>query len=259
MEAPETAMTARSPWPGVLRPMQPSVGEHGPAPSDYTFDADGPLCSDTACHATYFARDISRQLRELLRQQSALLSAQRRQLLVVSRMAWATDRTMIAAFAKHTAGVCFVLNKEQWLRSNDYALLHPLSLDELFFSQSIVPPSYAKVQPPRAVWCAGSINVEQAISFPRMHCKELVFCYRDAPSDELPAPAICPYMFWTGSYNLTISSRQSIESATAVWSTEIATFAYRQFLSVLAHSEPLPDAEHPNVAQHSSPALRIGE
>lgn len=240
--------------------MARSRTQHGPAPADYNFDEDGPTRSDTAVHATYIARDLPRQLRELLRSQAAALAVDGRQLAVVGRMAWATDCTALAALGKHArGGVCLVVNKETWLRADDYASLSTaLSLDELFLSQHVVPPSYGTAVPPRAVWCAGAVNTEQAISFPRMHCKELVLCYRSAPTPEQPARGLQPYAVWTGSYNLTVTARSSVESAMVLWSQEIATMAYRQFLSVLARGEPLPDPTHP-VALASSPTLCVGE
>jgi hypothetical protein len=222
-------MTAPSPFPHVLDAL-PDVD------ADYTLAINGTWCRDTACTATLFSRNIFEQLCAVFSAEAALLAAQGRQLAVVGAVAWITDRAVLATLAEAAAaGVCLIVQKEPWLRPAAFGALRAFTRRQLFGTVLPPPASAGAINDtPVAAWCAGHINATQAVSWPRMHRKTLILCYVDADS-----AALVPYATWTGSYNLTDTSRLSVEDAILVHSTDIAAFAYREFLCLLAHAEPL--------------------
>lgn len=217
-----------SPFPHVLDPL-PDAG------ADYTLAFNGAWSRDAACTATLYSRNIFDHLCDMLTSEAHMLASQGRRLAVVGTVAWITDRDILATLAAAaTAGVCLVMQKEAWLRPGAFARLPALTRTQLFGSIVPAPASAAHINDtPIAAWCAGHINDAHAMAWPRMHRKTLVLCYVDA------ADALVPYATWVGSYNLTDTSRQSIEDAMLIHSTLIANFAYREFLCVLAHAEPL--------------------
>lgn len=237
-----------SPFPRVLAPMRASAA--GPSPEDYTLRGDGAWACDTGAQATLFSRDVSGHLAAVLEQEADRLAADGAQLALVGTVAWVTDWVLLRKIAAAAAaGVCLVVNKEDWLKPGTYAALPALDHTTLFGSGGMIAPSSSADPAPCApVWCAGALNTRNYLSFPRMHRKTLILCMRRAPDAYL-----VPYAVWTGSFNLTQASRDGVEDAMLVHSAPIAAYAYRQFLAVLAHAETL-DA----IAPDSAPALVAG-
>jgi hypothetical protein len=217
-----------SPFPHVLEPLADTGG-------DYTFAINGAWCRDTACTATVFSRAVGDMLRDCLAAEAALLAEQRRRLVVVGCVAWVTDGTMLADIAAAArGGVCLVVQDEPWLRTDTFAALPALSRAQLFGNVAPPPAGPHDNDAPIAAWCAGHINAENAVAWPRMHRKTLTLCYVDDN-----APAITPYAAWIGSYNITATARRSVEDAVLLHSAELAAFTYREFLCVLAHARPV--------------------
>lgn len=242
-------MDCRSSHPDVLAPVPVSDEETG---EDYEFRKEPPFVDASDVRVAMFTRHIGHYLAEMLKKEGEVLNEHDADLYVVGTVAWATDEEVMTALARTTHGTCLVVNKERWLREWTFRALKPIPLSLLFLSQNILPPSYS-TDWTRAAWCAGAINVENNMQFPRMHRKDLVFCSRKRPRGDALSHPLEPYAVWSGSYNLTRTARRSVETASLMWSNALATHAYRQFLDVLAHSEPL-DSQ----ATASSPALVAG-
>lgn len=217
----------QSPFPHVLAPLPDNN-------YDYTFAFNGTWCRDTNCTATVVTRNIGDFLDGTLRAEAVALHRQQRALAVVGSVAWITDRPLLATLAETaTAGVCLVMQNENWLRGDMFAQLPARTRRQLMDNP---PDSSPDNDTPAAAWTAGEPNNAGLAAFPRMHRKSLVFCYAD-----VAAPAtLHPYAVWIGSYNLTDNARQSIEDAVMTHSESLAGFCYREFLCVLAHARPLP-------------------
>lgn len=243
------AMEYRSSHPDVLQPVPVSDEETG---EDYEFRKEPPFVDVASARVVMFTRHIGHYLGEMLTKESAALDEIGADLYVVGTVAWATDEELMLALGKATRGACLVVNKERWLREWTFRALKPIPLSLLFLSQNILPPSYS-TDWTRSAWCAGAINVENNMQFPRMHRKDLVFCSRKRPCGDTLSYPLEPYAVWSGSYNLTRTARRSVETASLIWSNALAQHAYRQFLDVLAHAEPLESQ-----ATASSPVLVAG-
>lgn len=246
-----TPFSQMSSHPHVLAPLQPST-QGGVSDEDYEFADEPHFAEDQSVRVVMFTRSLGHYLAEMIRKERAELDKQQCDLYVVGTIAWATDEEIMSVLGKHAAGVCVVVNKEKWLRESTFRALKPIALSTLFLAEGILPPNYSHDWSLPA-WCAGAINVENNIQFPRMHRKDLVFCARRRPSGDVVGSSLEPYAVWCGSYNLTRTARLSVESATLTWSRVLARHAYRAFLEVLAHAEPLG-----SVAPTSSPVLVNG-
>lgn len=201
---------------------------------DYSFAINGAWCRDTACTATVFSRAVGDMLRDCLAAEAALLATQRRRLVVVGCVAWITDAALLADIAAAArGGVCFVMQDEPWLRAETFAALPALSRTQLFGNVAPPPAGPHDNDTPIAAWCAGRINTENAVAWPRMHRKTLTLCYVD------DSAAIVPYAAWLGSYNLTATARRSVEDAVLLHSAALAAYTYREFLCMLAHARPV--------------------
>jgi len=240
-----------STFPRVLAPVR--ISTDGTATNeDYEFRDEPHFAEDGQARVVMFTRSIGHYLGEMLAKESAKLACEGSDLYVVGSVAWATDKELMSALGQHTSGTCLVVNKESWLSEYTFRALKPISLELMFLSQDIMPPSYSEPWA-RSVWCAGAINVEKNVQFPRMHRKDLVFCARQRPRGDIVSAPLVPYAVWCGSYNLTRTARDSVESATLTWSTILARHSYRAFLQVLAHAEPIDSK-----AVASSPVLTNG-
>lgn len=235
--------------PAVLAPL--AVTEE--TGEDYEFRDLAPFAEADSVRQVLFTQHIGHYLEEMLAKERVALDARGCDLYVVGTVAWATDEQLMTALGRHTQGTCIVVNKERWLRGYTFRALRPIPLSTLFLSVGMLPPSYSQDYA-QAAWCAGAINVENNVQFPRMHRKDLVFCAKSRSTHDAPGGGpLEPYALWSGSYNLTRTARKSVESASLSWSTVLASHAYRCFLDVLAHSEPLESQ-----ATVSSPILVAG-
>jgi len=214
-----------SPFPRVL-PLLPDV-DH-----DYTFAFNGTWCRDERCMVTLYSRNIGDYLVALLRDESAALATQGRTLAVVGSVAWVTDQPLLDALAAYAlAGVCLVMQNEEWLRAEKFARLPACTRRHWMPNPPLSSPDN---DTPAAAWVAGTINTTNAAAWPRMHRKTLVLCWTDATSG-----AITPYAVWTGSFNMTDNARASIEDAMVAHSERLAAYAFNEFRCVLAHATPL--------------------
>ena len=78
----------------------------------------------------------------------------------------------------------------------------------------------------------GHYNSEKSPAFPRMHNKFLVFC---TCTDQ----GITPYAVWTGSYNFSYNSGNSLENAVYIRDEDIAKRYYDEWAWIFGLSEEL--------------------
>jgi hypothetical protein len=76
--------------------------------------------------------------------------------------------------------------------------------------------------------CVGNYNSDKSPAFPRMHHKFLVFCRN-----------LSPYAVWTGSFNFTHNSVQSLENALYIERGDAAQAYYDEYAHIFTLSEPL--------------------
>lgn len=107
-----------------------------------------------------------------------------------------------------------------------------------------------------AVRCMGNHNSDKRPAFPRMHNKFLVFAdiaHRVDFQDTYYGYGIVPYAVWTGSFNFTQNSTNSLENAVFIEDKTVAQAYLNEYAHVVALSEPL-DWE----TEWCAPEFRIG-
>lgn len=94
-----------------------------------------------------------------------------------------------------------------------------------------------------AIRWAGEFNVDQKTAFPRMHNKFLVFCdsleelYSEEEDDLIPT--LKPLAVWTGSFNMTYNSTNSLENGLFLRDKNIVLAYYRQWAEIVGISDML--------------------
>jgi phosphatidylserine/phosphatidylglycerophosphate/cardiolipin synthase-like enzyme len=90
-----------------------------------------------------------------------------------------------------------------------------------------------------AIRCVGNHNSAKKPAFPRMHHKFLVFCSASRSSNRRGQSQILPLRVWTGSFNLTENSTNSLENAVLVNSHLLAKAYFEEWQQIAALSEQL--------------------
>lgn len=169
---------------------------------------------------------------------------------VVGCVAWLTSEPILSALAGRR-GVSLVVQKEDFLRPDVSrrggwarrlrGLYERLpSTDRREYGGDVVPLlSVAEDGTLPAVRCVGNHNAQRAPAFPRSHHKFVCFCRKFKTADTYEPFRILPYAAWTGSFNFTANSANSLENAVYVRSRKVALAFYREWGQVLALSQPL--------------------
>ena len=109
------------------------------------------------------------------------------------------------------------------------------------------------------VRCVGNHNKDKNPAFPRMHNKFMVFAERqkkfvnDPPYEGYWHDFVVPCAVWTGSFNFTKNSSNSLENALYITDPDIVKAYFSEYQQIAALSEPL-DWTTP----WSAPEWRIG-
>lgn len=167
--------------------------------------------------------------------------------LVVGCVAWLTDVDILNSLAKTDASI--IVQKEDFLRP-DSCQINKNCLYELYskidsrcerwnFTNTILPKlTYAGDPCLGGIRCVGNYNREKNPAHPRMHHKFLVFCRREEHKQS-GSLAIIPEAVWTGSFNFTNNSGNSLENAIVIHDSLVAQAYLKEFAQVAAISEPL--------------------
>lgn len=183
--------------------------------------------------------------------------------LILGCVAWVTDLDILKALSL-IKNVCLVIQKEDFLRSdyNDYKKdwanilkKHYNDLkcelgtyDMLGLFKKLNVCNNFKIEPIRSV---GNYNNSNNIISPKMHNKFLIF--GNNIKTEEKENNISFDSIWTGSYNLTETSYNSLENSLIIKHKETVEAYYNEFCQIYAISEEL-DWRHVWVA----PEFRIG-
>jgi hypothetical protein len=168
---------------------------------------------------------------------------------IVGCVAWLTNFNILSAL-KNKDIVSIIVQKEDFLRpdlnsQHDSTWKHRLrkSYSQLRCNierhqmprllNSVSVGSYPEINPIR---CMGNHNSRKNPAFPRMHHKFIVFCkviVRDEDKE------LIPYGVWTGSFNFTENSSNSLENALFIEDTALATVFYDEYAHIFTLSESL--------------------
>lgn len=184
---------------------------------------------------------------------------------VYGAVAWLTNYAILDALAK-TRGVSIIVQKEDFLRPDitakknwaqalreKYGAL-PEGPERWAFDNILGAVSVASNPTLEPVRCVGNHNRDKEPAFPRMHNKFLVFVSFGIEADGDDEKLVTyPYAVWTGSFNLTANSANSLENALYIENEQIARAYFEEYGQIAAMSEPL-DWE----SEWCSPQWRIG-
>ncbi len=177
--------------------------------------------------------------------------------IIVGCVAWLTDSTVLEALSAKT-GVSIIVQKEDFLRP-DSEKQTKQHLRKLYrnipglpdgrytqFSPSVTITDMSMCTSPEldAIRCCGMHNRNRSVAWPRAHHKFLVFCKQvPMPDSEEMSPSeqyfVRPYAAWTGSYNITNNSINSLENAIYLIHSKIAEAYLQEWGQVAGLSEPL--------------------
>lgn len=170
--------------------------------------------------------------------------------VVIGCVAWLTSSPILDAL-KSREGASIIVQKEDFLRPDPGGL----SLNSLRPKYDAVPGitrfefahagnlSYCAGPDVEGVRCAGIRPGDRARAFPRMHHKFIVGgrmrpdTFDDA--EATPCETFEPEAVWTGSFNFTRNASRSLENAIVIDSPDVALAFLREWVFVLALSEPL--------------------
>lgn len=162
--------------------------------------------------------------------------------VVVGCVAWLTNKTILDSMLSCDA-VSIIVQKEDFLRPDTksfedlhraYARLR--GQERYWFGGLAGSISVSAGNDDRAVRCAGNHNSDKKPAHPRMHHKFLVFCDRVGSPE---GKVVAPKKVWTGSFNFSHNSTNSLENAVLINSETIATAYYKEWEQIFAISEPL--------------------
>lgn len=232
-----------------------TIPADGPGGTTYRQQSDN---SADGAHAVYF-KDLRGRLIEHIQEADYVFGC----------VAWLTDPEILAALSEKK-GVCILIQKEDFLRPDTnsagpafkreileaYGKLH-CSIERFWLpglGGSLSTACDPGLPPVRVV---GVKNTGRAT--PRMHHKFAVFArLRETPDSdtwsELAGDLPCwPYEVWTGSFNWTRNAARSLENAIVLRHPKIVRAYFREWMQVLALSEPLDWS-----SEYIDPEWRIG-
>lgn len=179
--------------------------------------------------------------------------------VVIGCVAWLTNINILKELKKKKY-VSIVVQKEDFLRPDSknvklrkyYDELTPLSLCTCNQTYMNTKPNVRYMGTNKckchddAVRCMGNHNSEKSPAFPRMHNKFMIFCkFREKmekiydDEEEIKVEKIKPYSVWTGSFNMTHNSTNSLENAVIINDKKIARKYANEWAQIYALSEPL--------------------
>lgn len=180
--------------------------------------------------------------------------------IIVGCVAWLTEGSVLKALSAKT-GVSIIVQKEDFLRP-DSKRQTKQGLRKLYrnipglpdgrytkFSPNVTITDMSMCASPEldAIRCCGMHNQNRSMAWPRAHHKFLVFCKLvpmvSMPDSEKMSPSeqyfVKPYAAWTGSYNITNNSINSLENAIYLIHSKIAEAYLQEWGQVAGLSEPL--------------------
>jgi hypothetical protein len=127
-----------------------------------------------------------------------------------------------------------------WLRERYDALRCRIGRQEFLNNgmSALAATGNSDISPVR---CVGTYNRDRSSASPKMHNKFLIFAkmIESEDDDGYPVTAALPYGVWTGSYNLTKNSGNSLENAVYLTNPDIVMAYYQEWGQIMALSEPL--------------------
>jgi len=185
--------------------------------------------------------------------------------VVVGCVAWLTNFKILDHLAKKQVSI--IVQKEDFLRPDNildtstfkkilmekYNNLH-MDIYRYNLIGCVSMCSYPDMQPVR---CMGNHNSDKSPAFPRMHNKFVIFCktgvIADDGSEYDDNIGLSPYAVWTGSYNFSKNSGNSLENALYITDQEVVNAYFLEYMQIATLSEQL-DWEVP----WCDPEWRIG-
>jgi hypothetical protein len=178
---------------------------------------------------------------------------------VIGCIAWLTNPVILEALS--TIPTSIVVQKEDFLRPDSEEIyseqwkekLHEQymnvktfkweqgdsieGIDIIYNRWSAVCHWHDKV----AIRCAGHFNSEKKTAFPRMHHKFLVFLKKDSVAihSEITYTKYIPTAVWTGSFNFTVNSTNSLENAVIIRDEDITRQYSHEWYDLIGISEAL--------------------
>jgi len=190
--------------------------------------------------------------------------------VIIGCVAWLTNTKILKALKKVKHGVSIIVQKEDFLRPDCVKIgnLNKLYNDinglkwhcagrevDIDCKPDISRYSMCSLEDnfTAPIRCLGNHNKDKHPAFPRMHNKFIVFCKitNEKTIDDLKK--VRPYAVWTGSFNLTHNSSNSLENAVYIEDHDIALKYTNEWAHLLCLSEPL-DWE----SEWCAPQFRIG-
>ena len=220
-------------------------------------NADGPNYQLDDCSIISSSEKIEVHFRNL---KSKLLQHIEEADAIVGCIAWLTDRDILKGLSEKRA--CSILiQKEDFLRPdsiNNHGLQQVYNSIRGGFNRDDYSVAGTRIygmscccDPDiEAIRCVGHNNFDKKSAFPRMHHKFLVFLKvnENDPPAELahygPGPEYIPYKVWTGSFNFTYNSSNSLENAVVILGDTISNAYFREWGCLAAISEPLDWRSH---------------
>ena len=191
--------------------------------------------------------------------------------VIVGCVAWLSNKLLLKTLATRKA-VSIIIQKEDFLRpdSNDNRgkKLKPLykqlphimggTKREFYWGDIVDNLDIIHGWESESVRWMGNFNTDKKPAFPRMHNKFLVFCEVEKYkiSDEWEPETIIPKAVWTGSFNLSHNSTNSLENALFINNEEIVKAYYDEWQYIFALSERITDEDW-ELTWHP-PSFRIG-
>jgi hypothetical protein len=216
------------------------------------FDLDGEApIANVAGDTTVYFRNLKSHLIHHIKEADYILGC----------VAWFTDKDIVDALCG-TQGVAIVVQKEDFLRPDSikknswpkflraqYERL-PSLLQRQCFPGIVSALSYASDPELEPVRCVGNHNSSDNFTSPKMHHKFVVFAHLaeaflwhwddDLFDSEIVTPnLVVPYAVWTGSFNFTNNSTNSLENALYITDRLIVNAYYDEWSRIVALSEPL--------------------
>jgi hypothetical protein len=209
-------------------------------------DGEDQRLTDPAATATaktsVFFRDLEPRLIHEIRQSE----------FVAGCVAWLTNARIIAALARVPYGVLIIVQKEDFLRPDLNSDRPSLArrLRRLYqslgcrFHRYEIPGIVGNLSVGgdcnlEAIRCVGNHNSARSPAFPRMHHKFLVFCAVARYSNGQRQSQIIPLRVWTGSFNFTDNSANSLENVLLINSRVLSKAYFEEWQQVTALSEQL--------------------
>ena len=171
---------------------------------------------------------------------------------LVGCVAWLTSERVLQAMCERKS-VHLIVQKEDWLRPDTrgswggrrrdlYEALPSLDAYRFEWPEPVGSLSYlGSPGPVDAVRCLGNHNSTRIPATPHMHHKFLVAgSWESEKIDKTRrSTKFHPERVWTGSYNMTHSATRSLENVVVLDSSVLADEYCREFLMLMAASEPL--------------------